>query len=78
MSQIKPWLLLVLGLGLVAVALQGVARGWLPNGRNGFKLGQGVNRESQPLGFWIMFILMFILYCGGGAYVMWFALRLLV
>lgn len=40
MAQIKPWLLLILGLGLVAIAIQGVARGWLPNGRNGFKPGQ--------------------------------------
>lgn len=72
MAQIKPWLLLILGLGLVAIAIQGVVRGWLPNGRNGFKSGQGVSRESQPFGFWLMFCL----YGGGGLYVAWFALRL--
>ncbi len=42
MLQIKGWFLLVMGIGLAAVAVQGIFRGWLPNGRNGFKQGEGV------------------------------------
>ena len=74
MSQIKDWFLLVLGLGLVAVAVQGLVRGWLPNGRNGFRQGEGVSRASQPIGFWFFFLL----YFGGGLYVAIFALGLLM
>ena len=73
MSQIKDWFLLVLGIGLVAVAVQGSVRGWLPNGRNGFSQGEGVSRAGQPIGFWFFFLL----YFGGGLYVAIFALGLL-
>ncbi len=73
MSQIKDWFLLVLGIGLVAVAVQGLVRGWLPNGRNGFRQGEGVSRAGQPIGFWFFFLL----YFGGGLYVAIFALGLL-
>ena len=73
MPQIKDWFFLILGVGLAAVAVQGAFRGWLPNGRNGFKQGAGVCREDQPVGFWFVFCL----YFGGGLYVVFYSLRLL-
>ena len=73
MLQIKGWFLLVMGIGLAAVAVQGIFRGWLPNGRNGFKQGEGVSRKSQPIGFWFFFSL----YFGGGLYLTFYALNLL-
>jgi hypothetical protein len=74
MSKFEGWLLLVMGVGLAAVAVQGIFRGWLPNGPNGFKRGEGVSRESQPIGFWLFFSL----YFGGGVYVAIHALRFLL
>jgi hypothetical protein len=73
MSQAGAWLLLVLGIGVVAVAVQGVLRGWLPNGSKGFKKGEGVYRDKQPVAFWFFFAL----YLGGGVYVTIHALRVL-
>jgi len=73
MLQIKGWLLLALGIGLVAVALQGAWRGWLPTGRNGYKPGTGVFRDRQPVGF----LFFFLLYLGGGLYVAFYALHFL-
>ena len=73
MTHFKAWWLLLLGVGLLAVALQGAVRGWLPTGRAGLQRGKGVSRDSQPLAFWAMFCL----YCGFGGYVALHALRLL-
>ena len=73
MPQFKGWFLLVLGLGLAAVAIQGLFSGWLPNGRNGYKRGTGVWRDSQPVGLWFFFLL----YFGGGLYVAFEALHFL-
>ena len=73
MPHIQGWFLLVMGVGLVAVAVQGIFRGWLPNGPNGFKRGEGVSRDSQPLGFWFFFSV----YFAGGAAVAIYALLLL-
>jgi hypothetical protein len=61
-------------MGVVAIAVQGLFRGWLPNGRNGFKQGEGVSRENQPLAFWFFFAL----YFGGGLYVTLYAVDLLL
>jgi hypothetical protein len=72
-NLIKGLLLLVMGIGLVLVALQGALRGWLPNGPEGFKQGRGVERASNPLGFWFFFLL----YGAGGCYVALHALRFL-
>ena len=55
MAQFQGLFLLVLGVGVVLVALQGVSRGWLPNGPNGYKQGKGVSRLDQPLAFWFFF-----------------------
>ena len=74
MLLIKLGLLLFLGLGMVAIALQGAVRGWLPTGRNGFKRGQGVDRDTQPVRFWFFFCL----YCGIGLYVTWYGLHVLL
>lgn len=73
MYQIKGWFFLVIGIGLAAVAVQGLLRGWLPNGRNGFRPGEGVSRESQPIGFWFFFVL----YFAGGLFIAFYALQLL-
>lgn len=67
-------LLLVMGVGLVLVALQGAKRGWLPNGPNGYKPGKGVFRDSQPGQFWFFFTLYLVL----GVIVTIHALRLLL
>lgn len=73
MSNIHGWFILVIGLGFVAVAIQGLMRGWLPNGPKGFQQGEGVSRESSPIGFWFFFAL----YVGAGAYIVIYAWRLL-
>lgn len=73
MSPIAAWFILVMGISLAAVAVQGILRGWLPNGPNGLKQGNGVFRERNPLGFWFFFSL----YFGGGLYVAFYAFRIL-
>ena len=72
-ETIKAGFFLLMGVGLVLVALQGLQRGWLPNGPKGYERGEGVRRDDNPLGFWIMFTL----YGGGGAALAVYALRLL-
>lgn len=74
MAQFQGWFLLVLGVGVVAVAVQGIFRGWLPNGPNGFKASEGVSRDRQPIGFWFFFGLYFV----GGLWVAIYALRILL
>lgn len=71
MAHLKELLMLVMGIGLVLVALQGAARGWLPNGPKGLQQGEGVSREEQPALFWLFFAL----YAGGGLAVAVYALR---
>jgi len=73
MALIQGLFFLVFGVGLVLVALQGAKRGWLPNGPNGFKQGEGVRKADQPLVFWFFFSL----YFGGGAVLAIYAVRLL-
>jgi hypothetical protein len=73
MDQFKGLFLIVLGVGVLLIGLQGIARGWLPNGPNGFKQGEGVRREDQPIMFWFFFSL----YFGGGSYLVFYALRIL-
>jgi hypothetical protein len=65
--------MLVVAFGVIATAVQGIFRGWLPNGPNGYKQGKGVYREESPVGFWIVFCL----YMGFGLYAAMYALRLL-
>ena len=44
---------LILGLGLLGVAYQSLARGWLPFGSNGFKGRLEWRRDEQPGLFWL-------------------------
>jgi hypothetical protein len=73
MEKFMGLLMLVMGIGLVAVAFQGASKGWLPNGPNGFKQGKGVSKEENPIGFWFFFTL----YSAGGAYIVILALQAL-
>jgi hypothetical protein len=73
MSKLAGGLVLVMGVGFVAVALQGLVRGWLPNGPNGYKRGEGVHRDRQPLGFWFFFAL----YLAVGLYIAYHAVGMM-
>lgn len=73
MPNVTAMFFLVFGIGLVAVALQGAARGRLPNGPKGLERGEGVSRSGQPLQFWFFFLL----YGSGGAWLTVHAIRLL-
>jgi hypothetical protein len=73
MQPVHAWFMLVMSFGILAIAIQGVHRGWLPNGPKGYKQGEGVRRDSNPAGFWIVFAM----YLGFGLYAMVFALRIL-
>lgn len=73
MPNVTAIFFLIFGIGLMLVAAQGVARGWLPNGPKGFERGEGVTRSRQPLLFWCFFLL----YAGGGAWLAVHAVRLL-
>jgi hypothetical protein len=73
MTLFQGLFLLVLGIGVGLVALQGASRGWLPNGPNGFKEGTGVSRSEQPLMFWFFFSI----YFAGAIAMTVYALRLL-
>lgn len=73
MDQFKGLFILAMGFGVLLISLQGLVRGWLPTGPNGYKRGEGVHREKQPFFFWLFFCL----YFGGGAYVMFSALSML-
>ena len=44
---------LILGLGLLGVAYQSLARGWLPFGSNGFKGRLEWRRDEQSGLFWL-------------------------
>ena len=72
--MIVGWFFLIFGIGIAAVAVQGVGRGWLPNGPKGLQQGEGVSREGNPLGFWFFFLL----YFGGGIALTIYAIRILL
>jgi hypothetical protein len=72
-STIQGWFFILFGVGLVGVAVQGVARGWLPNGPKGLERGEGVSKADNPLGFWFFFLL----YFGGGIALAIYAVKLL-
>ncbi len=58
MLKLKGWFLLVMGLGMLLIALQGLVKGELPAGRGGWNTPDGkVSRADQPLSFWLMFLL---------------------
>ena len=68
MQIIWGLLVLFLSLGMVAVAVQGAFRGWLPNGPNGFQQGKGVSRQGNPIGFWFFFWLYIVMGLYGAVY----------
>jgi hypothetical protein len=65
---------LVLGLGLLGVAYQSLARGWLPFGSNGLKGRLEWRRDEQPALFWLAWAL----YAAAGLVMAVFALGLLL
>jgi len=71
--MMKAVFLLVLGVGLVLVALRGLSTGWLPARRVGWRAGiVAFHRATQPIGFWFFFLL----YVAIGAWFIFFALCL--
>ncbi len=73
MATFQGLLFLVLGLGLVLVVYQSLARGWLPLGPNGLKGRIEISKSDQPALFWLAFML----YAVAGIGLTVFALRLL-
>lgn len=71
MTKFMGLLMLVMGIGLVAVAIQGISRGWLPIRRGIDRKHAVVSREEEPFSFWLMIIA----YSVGGAVVAVFALK---
>ena len=65
---------LILGLGLLGVAYQSLARGWLPFGSNGFKGRLEWRRDEQPGLFWLAWAM----YATAGPVMAVFALGLLL
>ena len=57
MAQFQGIFFLILGLGLLGVAYQSLARGWLPFGSNGFKGRLEWRRDEQPGLFWLAWAL---------------------
>ncbi len=56
MTLFQGLLLSVLGLGLMAVTYQSLGRGWLPCGPNGFRGRVEVQRRTQPVAYWGLFV----------------------
>lgn len=65
---------LILGLGLLGLAYQSLARGWLPFGSNGFKGRLEWRRDEQPGLFWLALAM----YATAGLVMAVFALGLLL
>lgn len=63
----------IFGAGLLVMVWRSLKAGWLPCGPNGLKGRMEFTRDTQPLGYWLMFVL----YCAGGAWLLIFSLRLL-
>lgn len=58
MIELKGWLILIIGVGMLLVALQGLFTGALPAGRGGWMSADGkVRRAEQPMTFWLLFML---------------------
>lgn len=58
MLKLKGVLVLVIGAGMLLIALQGLAKGELPAGRGAWRSPDGkVRRTDQPVTFWLMFVL---------------------
>ena len=53
-ARIKGGLILVIGVGILAIAFQGLLRGQLPLGRGSWQ--RTVERSEQPVLFWFTFL----------------------
>lgn len=56
MSTFQGLFFTVLGLGLLAVDVQSLGKGWLPCGPNGLRGSFRVERQRSPAGYWLMFV----------------------
>jgi hypothetical protein len=56
MALVQGALFVVIGLGLLAVCYQSLARGWLPCGPNGFRGRVEVQRHHSPIGYWLLLV----------------------
>lgn len=73
MRSLQGLLFLALGIGLMLVAYRSLSRGWLPFGSRGFLKRLEVDRNEQPLFFWLAFGM----YAAAGVALVVFAVRLL-
>jgi hypothetical protein len=73
MAIMQAVVLLVLGLGLLALDYRALTAGWLPCGHGLFRQLR-FERDEQPLGFWVMFVV----YGAAGLGLTVFAVRLLL
>jgi hypothetical protein len=74
MAIFEGVLFLILGIGLMVVDYQSLARGWLPCGSRWFAGPLRFRRDEQPLQYWATFFL----YALMGTALTIFALRLLL
>lgn len=74
MAIFQGLLFLFFGIGLVAVDIQSLSRGWLPCGPNGLKGRLEFHRDRQPALYWLMFAV----YGLAGLWLGLFGLRLLL
>lgn len=73
MATLQGLIFLTLGVGILVIVYQSLARGWLPCGPNGFRGRLEFRRDRQPLAYWLLFTL----YGAAGIALAIFALRLL-
>ena len=73
MAIFQGLLFLFFGIGLLVVSYFALDKGWLPCGPNGFKGRLEVQRQTNPLGFWLLFLV----YTAGGLTLIVYAVRLL-
>lgn len=73
MATFQSIFFLIFGIGLVGVAWRSLSTGWLPCGPNGFKGRLQIEREAQPLFYWVLFAS----YTAAGLALTVFAVRLL-
>jgi len=55
MELLQGFFLLIMGVGVLAVDYQSLAKGWLPCGPDGHGGLQKFFREEQPFLYWLMF-----------------------
>ncbi len=71
---VQGGLLLVLGVGVLAIALRSLATGWLPCGPRGLDGRVEFRRDDQPGLYWLMFAV----YAAGGLAVAIYSLGVLL